>query len=476
MRRVATRLAWERPLGASAAAAAVAIQSLWLWLRHPSSIYDADLLSYLVYFRGWRAGGAASFGYTVPKVLPVLALGPLGTPERAFVATVAVAAAGGAFCYLIARDGFGRPAGALAALLYLLDPLRSVLTLRSSADLYAGVALLGAILALRHRAVGRAGLAILLAALAKPVAAACAAAILLVPGVPVRRRALAAGLALAALPAVVWLEAALRGVGGLALPDEHLRFVAVAAAPARSASGWLEVIAGEWFLGLLFHRTWPLVLLGVALYAWSSLTGRLGEADQRAWLLLVPGLLAAAYLGLAALRPFVVFTRFFWLPSLALSIALVYGAVDLGRRLPGRGVAGAALVALAIIAALADRRDDAAWRARLMIEPFEAHARLAGRAAEAIADASRCPGPAVVPLAYLPLAAWRAPGKLERGELCAAEDWADGRGCAQPDCVLWVPAAPTTVRAREAVARLVRAALPTEIADEHGALFRARRG
>lgn len=463
--------------GALLTALAVVAQGLWLARLYPAAYLDADLLSYLAYYRDWRAGYVADFGYTVPKVLPILLLGPLGTPESAFVASLLVSALGGALLYALASATFGRLVGVLAALLYVLDPMRAVLTLRSSADLYTGVALLGAMLALRQRAVLLAAVLVLVAALGKPVAAACGLAVLLVPGVPRQRRLLAVLLPLLALPAALWLDAALEGrplLAALSLPDQHERFVDVAQAPARSGWGFLELVAVDWLGRLLFAHTWPLVLLGMGLYAFASLRGRLGDDDRRAYLLLVPGLLAAAYVALATLRPFVVFTRFFWLPSLILSVLAVYALVEVARRIPGSGAVGVVVALILGFTLLLDRAVDHRWRERIMLAPFELHASLADRAMAQIADDARCPGQAIVPLAYLPLAAWRAPEKLHRGELCAVEDWVDGRGCTEPACILYMPAAPTTARARAALEGLVAGAAPTEVVDEHGALYRSR--
>ena len=136
-----------------------------------------------------------------------------------------------------------------------------------------------------------------------------------------------------------------------------------------------------------------------------------------------------------------------------------------------------AAFAMALIAALlGDRMADQRWRERIMLRPFEEHARLADDAVEAIAHDAACDGAAVVPLAYLPLAAWRAPDKLKRGELCAMEDWAEGRGCAAARCVLVIPDAPTTVRARQAMADFVADGFVVEVGDETGALVRSRNG
>jgi hypothetical protein len=465
--------------GAALTAALVVVQGLWLAAAYPAAYLDADLLSYLAYYRDWRQGEVAAFGYTVPKVLPVLLLGPLGTPERAFAASLAVAAIGGSVLFVLASATFGRLVGVLAAALYVLDPMRAVLTLRSSVDLYTGVALLGAMLALRRKAVLAAGTLVLVAALGKPVAAVCGLAVLLVRGEPWRRRLVAAALPCLALVASAWLDAVLEGrpfLAAFSLPDQHERFVAVAQAPARSWDGFLDLVVRDWFGRLLFAHTWPLVLIGAGLYAFAALRGRLGDDDRRAWLLLVPGLLAAGYVGLAAVHPYVVFTRFFWLPSLVLSVLAGYAIVEIARRMPGAGAVGAVLAVALGFTLLLDRAADHRWRERIMLAPFETHAALADRAISSIADEERCPGEAIVPLAYLPLAAWRAPGKLQRGELCAVEDWADGRGCARPECVLYMPAAPTTARARVALSRWVAGATRTEVVDEHGALYRSQHG
>jgi hypothetical protein len=56
------------------------------------------------------------------------------------------------------------------------------------------------------------------------------------------------------------------------------------------------------------------------------------------------------------------------------------------------------------------------------------------------------------------------------------EDWAEGRGCAAPSCVLEIPDAPTTERARQAMAELVAEGFVVEVGNETGALVRSRNG
>ncbi|MBM4265293.1 MAG: hypothetical protein FJ144_01555 [Deltaproteobacteria bacterium] len=469
--------------GALAAAVAVVLQSLWLAAWYPAAYLDADLLSYLSYFRDLRSGATAAFGYTVPKVLPVMLLGPFGSPEAAFVVSVLVAGIGGALVFAIAAETFGVVAAVLASVAYVFDPLRSVLTVRSSADLYVGVALLAAMWALLRRAPLAVGAAVLVAALAKPLAAVCGFVVLAMPGVPLSRRLVAVLVPFLAIPAAVALDAGLDGRSVLAaifsmkLPDEHAQFVRVAEGKPLDWRDTLQLVFSDWFGKLLFARTWLLVLIGAAVYAVRTRAREAGESAD-AWLavLAIPLLLTAAYVGLATLEPFVFFMRFLWILSVAATILAAYGAAAIASRAPVPSVARAGLLAVFAAALLADRWDDFRWREPLMLAPFEKHARIAERGVAMIADEHACDGAAVVPLAYLPLAAWRVPGKLHRGELCATEDWAAGRGCAEATCMLVIPEAPTTAPAREAAARALEEGWMVQIEEPAGAaLVRAKR-
>lgn len=474
-------------VGAAATAFAVVLQGVFLAHRYPNAHLDADLLSYLAYYRDWSAGVATPFGYTVPKVLPVALFGPIGSPEVSFAVSLAAAALGGAFAFLLAAKVFGLGVAVLAGVAYVFDPLRSILTLRSSADLFVGVGLLAAMYALSVRAVLWAGLGILVASLAKPLALVGGLAVLVVPGVSLSRRIAAAAVPLLALPAVAALDAALdgrsvvAGVLALGLPDDHNAFVRVAQGPPLGWVESLEMLFVDWFGTLLFARTWPLLLIGVLLYVGRtflasrdrSSRGEEGrQVDGQLVVLGVPLLLTGAYVGLAMLDPFVFFTRFFWVLAAALTILAAYGAVAIAAYAPLPRWGRAVLVGVFGLALLADRFDDFTWRKQLMLDPFETHASIADRGVAVIADDGRCKGAAVVPLAYLPLAAWRVPDKLRRGELCAMEDWAAGRGCGEPTCFLVMPAAPTTEAAREASHRLLRSGWTIELSDDYGALVR----
>jgi hypothetical protein len=137
--------------------------------------------------------------------------------------------------------------------------------------------------------------------------------------------------------------------------------------------------------------------------------------SRRVALLSTPLLLVAGYLAVAAHEPLVIFTRFFWPAAAAASILAASAVALLARRAPGTALDACRAARGARSRLLADRWDDHRWRERIMLAPFETHAALAAGAVEAIARSGDCSGAALVPLAYLPLAAWRAPDKLARG-------------------------------------------------------------
>ncbi|HYC21321.1 MAG TPA: hypothetical protein VEI94_01400 [Candidatus Bathyarchaeia archaeon] len=475
-----------RAAGMALAALAVLLHGVLLVRRYPAAYLDSDLLSYLTFYRDLRAGTPLPFGYTVPKVLPVLMLGPLADPARALWLSVAVAAAGGAMVFALALDAFGLATAVVATGAYVLDPLRAVLTLRSSVDLYVGVALLAAIVAMWHRAVGRAAILILVAALGKPVAAVCGLAILSVPGIALGRRCVLALLPALAAPANALLAAVLAGGNGLglaqlAVPGQFASFLRISQGHPLGAQEIFTLIFMDWLRATLFVHTWPLVLAGAALYLASrrSLASAEGPArgvDQGALLLLVPALLCAGYAAFAIVQPLVVFIRFFWLLEVIFAVFAAHAAVRLARMVPVSGALQTAFLAALALVLAADLRANQERQDRVMLLPIEVRADLAEHAIATIAEDRECAGPAVVPLEYLSLAAWRAPSKLARGELCAAEDWADGRGCRDPRCVLLMPDMPITERARQAMGELVKSGYTVEVGNEFGALVRATDG
>lgn len=115
---------------------------------YPHNLYDPDLLAHFVYFWNWLAHDTSLFGvsyFTHPKPLLVFMQGPLANVSLAFHCAAVASALLGSLVYLIGREAFGRTAGILFSLFLLLDPSKSVLTLKSGADMYIAVLLFATI-------------------------------------------------------------------------------------------------------------------------------------------------------------------------------------------------------------------------------------------------------------------------------------------------------------------------------------------
>jgi hypothetical protein len=354
---------------------------------------------------------------------------------------------------MVAASGFGVWTAILAATAYVADPLRSVLTVRAGVDLWIGVALLAAMAAYQRAAPRWAGLWILVAALAKPQLALCAAAVWLVPGVSQRDRLLGMALPLLALPATLAMDAVLRAVaadGDASGVTLFWAFSRVAQHAPYDPVTLLRFVAVDWLGRWLFAWTWPLLLVGLAA-ATIPAVARTGDPPlfRRAVVVAVPALLLLAYAAIALVQPLTFFTRFVWPVEVTALILVAYGTVVLATRVPGGRVVAAGLAALAVAGVVADLRREGGWQETAILAPFERMAPTALAAVDAIAA---CDGPVVVPIAFVPLVASRAPDV----PVCAMEDWAEGRGCASPSCVLVMPGTALTVPARRALADAVR--------------------
>ncbi len=477
----ATRVAaqWGLPL---AIGVLVLLQGAWVAAAHPALRLDPDLLSYLTHWRSWRAGVPANFGYTVPKVLPFLLFGPAGSPDLAQALSILCAAVAGAALVDVGRRSFGIVAGLFIGIFYVLDPLRVVLMLRSSADLLVGVGLILAAAAWSRGHVLTAGLALLMAGLAKPVAVPCGL-VLLLPhaAVPLPRRCLAAALPIFALGASVWLEGALSGrdlvaiASSPALPAQHLGFAAVAAGGARDGAAALWLIVGQWMGGLLFARSWPLVVAGAVVLAVRSWRGEPGARAGQA-LVVAPVVLVATYALLAWHQPIAIYTRFAWPLTVAAAVLAALALTACGAFLARRPVIALAVPAGLACLVLLDREQDWQWRGPLMVAPWEANAAAVEQGLTELAAVPGCAAEAVVPLAYLPLARWRlGDGASATMQFCALEDWAEGRGCRTARCALLVAGAPTTPAAQARMSALLAGQPSSRVIDARVALVEVPR-
>lgn len=180
---------------------------------YPHHLYDPDLLAHFVYFRNWFTNDTSLFGvsyFTHPKPLLVFVQGPLADVWLAFYCAAFASALLGALVYVVGRDAFGRTTGVLFSTFLLFDPSKSVLTLKSGADMYIAVLLFAAIAFCTRGRVGLASMCLLASALIKTVTLPCTAA--LVAAEPRRKRSwLWALLPFIAVPVTLWSNVALLG-------------------------------------------------------------------------------------------------------------------------------------------------------------------------------------------------------------------------------------------------------------------------
>jgi len=446
--------------------------SLWFAHLYPQGVNDPDLLAYFVYFANWVGGVTAlhdlSF-FPVPKPLPVFLLGPLASARVVFVLSALLSAWLGIVVYQIGRLAFGRAAGVLWSIMLLFDVDRAVLTLHSSADLYVTVLLFAAIQATLTRRYTCSAAALLLSALVKPVTLPCALHLLAVEGADRRRAWASALIPLGAVPLTLASNLLLLGSpfgaarffagfdalsqGTLMPSGELLRFVV-----------WIQLAKHA------FAATAPLGFIGVAVWLARD-RSRLAHP-----LLLVPMLFLGGYLALSVAVPFVPFFRFFWPVQVAFLGFVVFGMVEIARRLAAGRPLLRAGIAVALLFFLSDDLITRQLHYRQdFAEPF-------GRAMAFVEDAQptilreRHSGESVLtPVVFLPYVLWALPDARATPTLVAAAEHTDAD--AAPDWILWVPRAFLDRESRERIGRLVAsgAYVPRMTRDDAALLVRANR-
>ncbi len=310
-------------------------------------------------------------------------------PGRHHLVSVAWHALGSALCLLaLRRLGVGLAAAAGTALLFALHPLHveSVAWIAERKDVLSGAFFFlclwlyaGHARAPRGRVPWAAAGCFALGLLAKPMLVTLPVVLLLVDRWPLARtrttsaRALvlekAPFLALALASTAVTLLA--QGAGGAIQPFERLPLDARLAHAPVAVLGYLRRFV--WPSGLACYYPHPLLVEGAAGSPWSA--GALGAAGAVAALTLVafaarrraPAVwigwlwtlvMLLPVLGIVQVGGQALADRYFYLPSVGLSLALV---VPLSARLPARAT-WAGLSALALALGLASARQAATWR------------------------------------------------------------------------------------------------------------------
>ncbi|MCK6555985.1 hypothetical protein L6Q96_15620 [Candidatus Binatia bacterium] len=403
---------------------------------YPLHVFDTDLLAYFVFFRDWATGTGALHGldyFFQPKPLLVFTLGPLGNVHTAVACTSVATGLLGAAVYLVGRDSFGRTVGILWSLALLLDPSRTFLTLKSSADLYLTALVFVSIWLLIAGRFTLAAACVLLAALIKPVALPCALQFLLVPA-PIHRR-----LAYAALPALA-LPATLLGnhllLGSALDPGQYLaQFAALRDTTGISPGEVIHFALWTQLVDTRFVSTAPLGALGLLMWLAADRT-RLTHP-----LFLLPLLVLGGYLALSVATPYMPFFRFFWVLEVWFLGYLMFAIVSIGRLVGGAGSRlAAAATALMLLFLVDDSLTQYARYRDHYALPMERNMEFVQAAADTLARERRGGEVVLAPLAFQSYLMWTAPPGTPDTVVLSAEAAARHGLKSPPPWILDVPA------------------------------------
>jgi len=416
----------------------------------PNQVFDADLLAYFVYFRNWLTHNTALFGvpyFTHPKPLLVFTLGPLANVWSAFCCSAIASAILGCLLYLIGRDAFGRTAGILFSLLFLADSSTSVLTLKSSADMYIAFFLFLTLYLCSRGRLAAASVSLFLSALIKPVTLPCALYFLAADARS--KKAWCCFLfPFLAIPLTLWANQVL--LGNALGSDSFFKEFAALRDSGPIATG--DVVHFAFWTQLVKNRfvsTAPLGFLGVLVWL---------ARDRRRLtspLLLMPLLFVIGYFMLSIASPYMPFFRFFWPLELWFLGFLTVGILETARQL-SRGqswlkfaVAGLLLFFLADDLVVLQLR----YRSLFAI-PFEESMAFVNSARETLTKRPAAGERLLAPLAFLPYLMWEL---NDRGSTVITAEQATVNGdVSRPEWILDVPDIYANPRTRDFVAQLIR--------------------
>ncbi|MGD0950230.1 MAG: hypothetical protein ABSA52_22755 [Candidatus Binatia bacterium] len=435
---------------------------------YPHHLYDPDLLAHFVYFRNWLTHDTSLFGipyFTHPKPLLVFVQGPLANVELAFYCAAVASGLLGSLVYLVGRDCLSRTAGILFSLFLLLDPSKSVLTLKSGADMYIALLLFSTIYLCGRGRTGLAAVCLLASALIKPVTLPCVAA--LVAAQPHAKKAWAwALLPFLALPLTLWSNQALLGT---ALGSEHF-FREFAALRDGSPIPTGDVLHFAFWTQLVKNRFMSTAPLGfVGLVVWLAAD----RSRLTSPLLLVPLLFAIGYFLLSLAAPYMPFFRFFWPLEIWFLGFLLFGILETARRLAGnkrwvRLAVGALLLFFLsddfIIRQLRYRQEFAL--------PFEQSMAFVSSAREILAQKPGAHERILAPLAFLPYLTWELTRQGGSDQIVVAEQVALDRVAIRPNWILDVPEIYASLSTGGVVAQLIKdGAYEVRLTDGKAALL-----
>jgi len=421
---------------------------------YPYQVYDTDLFAYFIYFRNWldhtQALHSATF-FPVPKPLLVFLLGPLGNPWFAFSVSAIAAAGLGSVVYLIFRNAFGQLPALLFSVFFLLDPLKGILALRSSAELYLCLFFfLSLYLASRDRH-GLSSVCIALSALVKPVTLPSAFFFLFVPQLSHIKRWVYTAVALSALPLTFLV---LHEVAGGTTSSERFfnEFTAMRNTTAVTPDQVVSFVFWTQLVKTRFPLSAPFGFLGIIMWL---------AADRRRLtspLLLFPLGFLVGYFTLSIMSPYSPFFRFFWPLEIWFLAFLVYGIVESARRITfGHATQHKVVMGFLFFFLLDDSLQYYFRYRNKFILPFENGMAFVQRSLEFLKRERQAHESVMTSLAFVPPVMWTLNSYDRTDVVLSVEEKATKGERVQPEWIIYVPTISANLKTNEWLDEIVRA-------------------
>jgi hypothetical protein len=200
-----------------------------------------------------------------------------------------------------------------------------------------------------------------------------------------------------------------------------------------------------------FVSTAPLGLVGILLWL---------AADRHRLtspLLLMPLLFVIGYLLLSLASPYMPFFRFFWPLEIWFLGFLLFGVLEMARRLAGdRRWIRPAVAALLLFFLVDDSISRQVRYDREFALPFEESMAFASSAREVLAENPAAGKHILAPLQFLPYLTWELTGPGHNDHIVIAEQVALDRATIRPDWIINMPEVYASPPTREAIAQLIK--------------------
>jgi len=419
---------------------------------YPYHIYDTDLFSYFIYFRNWFDHGTSlqtlQF-FPVPKPLPVLTLGSLGYASWAFYCTALSSAFLGSLAYLVTRHFLSRTSGVLLSLFLLLDPLKGMLTLTSSADLYLTLFLFLAIHLSMASRPWLSSTCLFLSALIKPITLPCSLYLLVAKGELKKQKWIGGLLPLVAIPLTLLFYSAL--LGSMNGPSRlAAEFTALRDASFINPQEFLHFVLWTQLVKSRFVLTAPWGFLGILLWLTND------KRHLTSPFLLIPAFFLAGYFILSIFSPYTPLFRFYWFIEVWFLAFLIYGILESARRIfTANGWLRQGVIGLLLFFLLDDSLTHYFRYRNGFALPFEKGMAFVTTSLEVIKQEKRTEETVLTSLAFVPYTMWELKAYDQTNIVVAAEQAAKEMLEPKPDWIVYVPEIVANGKAKDLVGRLL---------------------